>query len=140
MSAENEPLEPLQLEKYTSRKVREALGRDGETADSLLAWIERYPSLAVAGVRSEAVTAKIALHLGRFARSFGEAYGHERISTLLRRDVREWQRSLVSRGPAPSTVNNHLASLSAFTTWVHAQDQRLFPAGDPAKGIGELGL
>ncbi len=88
MSAENEPLEPLQLEKYTSRKVREALGREGETADSLLAW----------------------------------------------------QRSLVSRGLAPSTVNNHLASLSAFTTWVHAQDQRLFPAGDPAKGIGELGL
>lgn len=33
-----------------------------------------------------------------------------------------------------------LASLSAFTTWVHAQAPAHFPAGDPAKGIGELGL
>jgi hypothetical protein len=54
--------------------------------------------------------------------------------------VRDWQRSLVSQGLAPSTVNNHLASLSAFTTGANAQDPKLFPAGDPAKGIGELGL
>jgi integrase len=37
-------------------------------------------------------------------------------------------------------VNNHLASLSAFTTWVHAQSPHLFAVGDPAKGISELGL
>jgi integrase len=41
---------------------------------------------------------------------------------------------------AAATVNNHLASFSSFTTWVHAQAPRLFPVGDPAKGIGELGL
>lgn len=35
---------------------------------------------------------------------------------------------------------NHLASLSAFTTWVDTQEPRLFPAGDPAKGIKELRL
>jgi len=51
-----------------------------------------------------------------------------------------WQRSLVDGGLAPSTVNNHLASLSAFTTWVDAQAPGLFPAGDPAKGIGEVRL
>jgi len=33
-----------------------------------------------------------------------------------------------------------LASLSGFTTWVCAQDEDIFPAGDPSKGIGELGL
>jgi len=140
MSTENESLEPLQPEKYTSRKVKGALGRDEETPDSLSDWIERYLALAVSGVRSGAVEEKIALHLRRFAAFFNEAYGHDRISTLLRRDVRGWQRSLVAQGLAPSTINNHLASLSAFTTWVHAHDPHLFPAGDPAKGIGELGL
>ncbi len=140
MSEENKPLEPLYLEKFTARKVKGALGRDGETPESLDDWIERYLALAVTGVRSEAVAGKIALHLGRFAAFFDDAYGHDRMSTLLRRDVREWQRSLVSKGLAPSTVNNHLASLSAFTTWVHAHHPHLFPAGDPAKGIGELGL
>ncbi len=140
MSIENWPQESLQLGKFTSRKVKEATQQDGGTRDSLAAWIESYLALAVTGVRSEAVTAKIALHLGRFASYYQEAYGHDRISALLKRDVREWQRSLVAQRLAPSTVNNHLASLSAFTTWVHAQDQNLFPSGDPAKGIGELGL
>jgi integrase len=59
---------------------------------------------------------------------------------VVRRDVQEWQRSLADRGLAPSTVNNHLASLSAFTTWVDAQEPGLFPAGDPAKGVKELRL
>ncbi len=140
MNTDNRLREPLYLGKFTSRKVKDALGRDDETPDSLHAWIERYLALAVTGVRSEAVTDKIALHLGRFAAFFHEAYGHDRISTLLKRDVREWQRSLASQGLAPSTVNNHLASLSAFTTWVRAHDPHLFPAGDPAKGISELGL
>ena len=51
-----------------------------------------------------------------------------------------WQRTLKEQGFAPATTNNHLASLSGFTTWVHAQAPHLFPMGDPAKGIGELGL
>ncbi len=140
MNTENGPREPLQLGKYTSRKVKGSTEQGGGPRGSLLAWIERYLSLAVTGVRSEAVADKITLHLGRFAAFFDETYGHDRTATLLKRDVREWQRSLVSQGLAPSTVNNHLASLSAFTTWVHAQDAHLFPAGDPAKGIGELGL
>ncbi len=37
-------------------------------------------------------------------------------------------------------VNNHLASLSAFTTWVEILAPDLFPSGDPAKGIKELRL
>jgi len=41
---------------------------------------------------------------------------------------------------AHATVNNHIASLSAFTTWVHTHNPHLFPVGDPAKGVGELSL
>jgi integrase len=59
---------------------------------------------------------------------------------VLKRDVLAWQQDLVDQGLAPATVNSHLASLSGFTTWVHAQAPGLFPVGDPAKGIGELGL
>jgi site-specific recombinase XerD len=108
--------------------------------DSLLTWMTRYQQIAVVGVRSPAMTAKIALHLDRFLCFFRQIYGHERISTCLKRDVLAWQALLRAQGLAPATINNHLASLSAFTTWVHSHAPRLFPAGDPAKGIGELAL
>jgi len=131
---------PRYREKFTSRKVKGAADAPGAVPDSLAAWIERYRHLAVAGVRSAAVADKIALHLGRFRAFFAAAYGHDRASTCLPRDVRDWQAALRDQGLAPATVNNHLAALSAFTTWVHAQAPRLFPAGDPAKGVGALGL
>ena len=127
------------LEKFTSRKDKRAELRP-EAPDSLAAWTGWYLELAVVGVRSRTVAEKAALHLGRFASFFGEAYGQDRISAVVRRDVQSWQRSLVEQGLAPSTVNNHLASLSAFTTWVEAQAQGLFPVGDPAKGIKEVRL
>jgi integrase len=110
------------------------------TIDSLAIWSERYQQLAVAGVRSEEVAKKIALQLGRFLAFYMDAYGHDRASTCLKRDVVAWQRQLVDQGLAPATVNNHLAALSAFTSWVSAHAPRLFPFGDPAKGVGELGL
>jgi integrase len=111
-----------------------------ETVESLSAWISRYLSLAVVGVRSEEVADKIALHLERFVTFFNESYGHDRIRNVLKRDVLAWQRALSDQGLAPATVNNHLASLSGLTTWVHAQVPHLFAVGDPAKGISELGL
>src|SRR6185437_16702900 len=110
------------------------------TVDSLSIWVTRYQQLAVAGVRSEEVAKKIALQLGRFLAFYQDAYGHDRVSTCLRRDVVAWQQHLVDQGLAPATVNNHLAALSAFTSWVSAHAPRLFPFGDPAKGVGELGL
>ena len=51
-----------------------------------------------------------------------------------------WQQALVAQGLAPSTVNNHLAALSAFTTWVATHAPQVFSLGDPAKGVSELGL
>jgi integrase len=112
----------------------------GEGLDSLGGWIEAYQALAIAGVRSEAVAKKIALQLGRFARFFQDRYGHERIGACLKRDVVAWQAALVADGLAPATVNNHLAALSAFTTWVSTHAPRVFPLGDPAKGVSEMGL
>ena len=96
--------------------------------------------MAVVGVRSKTVAEKAALHLGRFVRFFEDSYGHDRVSTVVRRGVHDWQRSLVEQDLAPSTVNNHLASLSAFTTWADAQEPGIFSAGDPVKGIKELRL
>jgi integrase len=128
------------LEKFTSRKDSHSDPRLSETPDSLQDWVGRYLELAVVGIRSRTVAEKAALHLGRFVSFFEEAYGHDRITAVVRRDVQAWQRSLVDWGLAPSTVNNHLASLSAFTTWVNAQAPGLFPAGDPGKGIKELRL
>jgi site-specific recombinase XerD len=129
------------LDKFTSRKVQEGITA-GQTllSDSLEAWMECYLRLAVSGVRSEEVAQKIALHLSRFQDFFRESYGHDRLSTMLRRDVVAWQSELLSQGLAHSTINNHLASLSAFTTWVQTHNPDLFPVGDPTKGVGELGL
>ena len=128
------------LEKFTSRKDKRSELRLDGTPDSLRDWVGRYLELAVVGVRSKTVVEKAALHLGRFVEFFEEAYGHNRISTVVRRDVQSWQRSLVDSGLAPATVNNHMASLSAFTTWVEILEPELFPAGDPAKGIKEIRL
>src|SRR5947199_3095135 len=129
------------LDKFTVRKVQEGINtRQTLLPDSLDAWIECYLRLAVIGVRSEEVAQKIALHLSRFQCFYRESYGHDRLSTCLRRDVLAWQSELLSQGFAHSTINNHLASLSAFTTWVHTHNPDLFPVGNPAKGIGELGL
>src|SRR3954470_3514784 len=132
------------LAEITSRKVDGSLvpfvGAAPDTVEALSAWVSRYLTLAVVGVRSEEVADKIALHLERFATFFKEAYGHERVRNILKRDVLAWQRALSDQGLAPATVNNHLASLSAFTTWVAAQAPHLFAVGDPAKGVSELGL
>jgi len=97
-------------------------------------------ALAIVGIRSEAVAKKAALHLGRFRDYFWDAYGHERLSACVKRDVVAWQASLTERGLSPATVNNHLASLSACTTWIAVQYPGVFPNGDPTKGIGELTL
>src|SRR5712692_587097 len=110
------------------------------TVDSLSVWSARYQQLAVAGVRSAEVAKKIALQLGRFIAFSRDAYGHDRASTCLKRDVVAWQQHLQDQGLAPATVNNHLAALSACTSWVSIHAPRLFPFGDPAKGVGELGL
>lgn len=129
------------LDTFTSGKVdRVSQALTSETPDRLEAWIARYLTLAVTGIRSDAVARKISLHLGRFLAFFKEAYGHDRISACLQRDVLAWQRALRDQPLAPATVNNHLASLSAFTTWVAAQDANLFASGDPAKGVSEIPL
>jgi site-specific recombinase XerD len=79
--------------------------------------------------------------VARFRAFFLQAYGHERLAGCLPRDVLAWQQHLhEDQKLAPATVNNHLASLSAFTTWVMAHDPDAFAHGDPAKGLGELGL
>lgn len=127
--------------KFASRKVQRAFDHPlALLSDRCTDWIAAYLRLTIDGVRSAAITQKIALHLQRFQAFFTQAYGHERLSACVRRDVAAWQRALQEQGLAPATVNNHLASLSGFTTWVHAQAPDLFPTGDPAKGIGEIGL
>lgn len=134
--------EPLRyLDKFTARKVQEHQTRLlAALPDSLEVWITQYLQLAVTGVRSATVTRKIALHLARFLEYFQHTYGHDRISTCLKRDIVGWQKQMQAEGLAHSTINNHLASLSSFCTWISSHVPDLFPAGDPTKGVGELGL
>ena len=109
-------------------------------SDSCTTWCEYYLTVVVRNVRSAAITKKIALHLERFQQFLVVSYGHDHLSLCVQRDVLAWQRSLQTAGLAVTTINNHLASLSTFTTWVHARQPQLFPMGDPAKSIRELAL
>ena len=52
--------------------------------DSLVAWMDYYLQVAVQGVRSEAVTSKIQLHLQRFQQFFEQRYGQEQINSCVK--------------------------------------------------------
>lgn len=74
----------IHRDKITARKVqKDNMQLLAALPDSLNAWITQYLQLAVIGVRSQAVTQKIALQLARFLAYFEQAYGHDRISTCL---------------------------------------------------------
>lgn len=129
------------LHQFTSRKVKRTNDEIlSKLSDSIQAWMEVYIELGVEGIRSEESKKKIILHLDRFLSYFRECYGHDRISTCLKRDVIAWQTHLVKQELAHSTVNNHLASLSGFSSWVHKQNSQIFPIGNPCQGVSELGL
>lgn len=104
------------------------------------AWAARYEELALTGVRSREVTDRIALHLGRFGEYLSATYGHDGLATVVRRDVVGWRDALVLSGLGPSTVNNHLASLSGFCGWVAARASDVLPGGDPTSGVRTLAL
>ena len=124
-----------------SRKAVALVTAGVEVSDSVAAWTVRYLELAVRGVRSAEVASKIAAHLARFGEYVIDAYGHDRLSALVRRDVVGWRDHLAGAGAlAPATVNAHLASLSAFTTWVDAQNATVLPHGDPTTGVRGLAL
>lgn len=103
-------------------------------------WAVSYEELALTGVRSREVTDRIALHLRRFAEYLTATYGHERLSSVVRRDVVGWRDMLVSSGLGPSTVNNHFASLSGFCGWVAVRAPDALSGGDPTSGVRTLAL
>jgi integrase len=115
-------------------------GLPSRKVDAVSAWAARYEQLALTGVRSREVTERIALHLGRFGEYLSATYGHDRLATVVRRDVVGWRDALVSSGLGPSTVNNHLASLAGFCGWVAAQAPDALPDGNPTSGVRTLAL
>jgi len=109
-------------------------------AITVSAWGARYEELALTGVRSREVTERIALHLRRFGEYLSVTYGHERLTSVVRRDVVGWRDALVLSGLGAATVNNHLASLSGFCGWVLARAPDALPGGDPTSGVRTLAL
>lgn len=82
------PATRQQLTNFTSRKVTGlADALHDPIPDSLPAWMTRYLTFAVVGVRSPAVAEKIALHLDRFTHFFTESYGHDRVGLCPRNSV-----------------------------------------------------
>ncbi len=130
------------FDQILARKEAQAL-RDQllHVPDSLEAWMAWYLRMSILGVREEQIAKKIARHLQRFRQFILDRSGDERMSTVLKRDVLLWRIFLdEDLGLARSTTNNHLASLSGFTSWVQAHHPTLFAMGNPCAGLGELPL
>ena len=138
--------------KIASRKILGIAPADAGANDSLAVWIQRYLDLAVHGIRSAEVQAKIARHLQRFHTWFQTGFGHDHISAVTPREVAGWREHLAAtvvrqrrdgrtQTIAPATVNNHLAHLSAFFTWTAAHaPSGLLPHGDPTSRVELLRL
>ncbi|MEU4223525.1 tyrosine-type recombinase/integrase [Nonomuraea sp. NPDC026600] len=135
----------------TSRKVVGLPERLDPADDSLSAWTQRYLDLAVRGVRSAEVTAKISRHLERFGAWISGGLGHDRLSAVTVREVAAWRDHLDAAGNsgrdgtaapmAAATVNNHLAHLSALFSWITAHAPAgLLRHGDPTKQVPPLPL
>ncbi|HUR06116.1 MAG TPA: hypothetical protein VM347_26450 [Nonomuraea sp.] len=102
--------------KITSRKVVGLPGGLDPADDDLGVWIERYLDLAVCGVRSAEVSAKISRHLERLRAWIGSGLGHERVSAITARELAARRDHLAAAGwrrkdgsaaaMAPATVNN----------------------------------
>lgn len=130
------------FDQILARKEAQAL-RDQllRVPDSLQAWMAWYLRMTILGVREQQIAKKIARHLERFRQFLLDRSGHEQISTVLKRDVLQWQTFLdEDLGLARSTTNNHLSSLSGFTSWMVAHHPTLFAMGNPCAGLGELPL
>lgn len=107
--------------------------------DRLSFWKDRFVESEIRGDRSPDTEKKIELQLQRFIDFFQERYGHERVSAVVKRDVKAWLDFLYDEknglGLAAATVNNHKAHLSLFMGWLHQQAAHLLPE-DPIKGRG----
>ncbi|WP_084958392.1 hypothetical protein [Thermoactinospora rubra] len=81
--------------------------------DSLPAWTERYLDLAVRGVRSAEVAAKISRHLQRFAAWITDGLGHDRLSAVTPREVSAWRDHLAAASTSPAALFLAAASIGA---------------------------
>lgn len=126
------------MSKNTSRKFLVAYD---PAEDSLQLWVDRYIETEILGNRSREVENQIRRQLQRFVDFQVRQRGHDKITTIVNRQVKEWLADLYQdgKGYAPSTVNNHQANLSRFTGWLKFHAPHLLPV-DPAKKIKPIGL
>lgn len=126
------------MSKNTSRKI---FGVYDPAEDSLQLWKDRYMESEISEDRERDAEQKINLHLQRFVDFFQKQFGHDKVTTVVQRNVVEWLDSLYrdGKGFAPSTVNQHQVNLSRFMNWVKYHAPHLLPV-DPTKKIKVLGL
>jgi len=126
------------VNKNTSQKF---LVANQPEEDSLQLWKNRYMTMEISGDRSMEVEKKIDLQLQRFVDFFIQKAGHDKVTAVVPRYVKEWLADLYQDGKrfAPSTVNNHQANLSKFMSWLKFHAPHLLQK-NPIKGIKEIGL
>src|SRR5258708_4189385 len=101
------------LDKFTARKVQDDHIRLlAALPDSLEAWITQYIQLAVTGVRSSAVTQKIALHLAHRAEANGVDSASARPAQARSRHCLSLalHRSAARRGDSPGSGSDRTAN------------------------------
>jgi len=108
--------------------------------DDTTLFMEEYIEWIRREGRPVEVIKKIMLHLKRFKDYYTEIYNNKKLSVCIKRDINGFQKKLLETGLSGSTVNNHIASISGFMSFIHTRYPDLFQKGLPTKGIGELPL
>ena len=128
------------MNKNTSQKVIVVYE---EADDNLTRWKDRFLHMEILGQRNPITEKIIEQQLRRFIDFFRDRYGHERVSAVVRRDVKAWLDYLYDpedvggMGFAAATVNNHKAHLSSFMSWLQGQAPHLLPE-NPVNRIKDI--
>lgn len=126
--------------------TRMALNVYNESEDSLSLWLPKYINyLQEEKDPSNEDIQKTRRLIDRFIEFYHQQYGHDRIATIVRRDIEAWLNHLYSspaeggKGYAASYVNGHQNALSQMMKWLRIAAPHLIHK-DPTRGIKEIML
>jgi integrase/recombinase XerC len=109
--------------------------------DRLSLWLERYLDEQFDEERQRESKKKVKRQLLRFIEFMLKRYGHEKVTTVIKRDVEAWIDFLYDKKNgmafAAAHVNNHLWTLSPYMKWLRAAAPYLL-TDNPTKGVRDI--
>lgn len=111
--------------------------------DHLQKWKASYLEEVIREERSHQDYKKVERFLNRFINFIVERYDHDKVSAVVKRDVKDWLDKLYENkdkkgyGFAPNYVNNHQSVLTQWLKWIRIKAPGLQNT-DPTKGVRDI--